>query len=67
MLNASPHRRPEISAPTGTRFDADVAIDLHGIFRFLRRRAVVIVAVAAAMALARLIYSLSATPKYPGA
>ena len=67
MLNASPHRRPEISAPTGTRFDADVAIDLHGIFRFLRRRAVVIVAVAAAMALAGLIYSLSATPKYTAA
>lgn len=67
MLNASPLRRPEISAPTGARSDANVAIDLHGIFRFLRRRAVVIVATAAAVALAGLIYSLSATPKYTAA
>ena len=45
----------------------NVTIDLHGIFRFLRRRAVVIGAVAACVALAALIYCLSATPLYTAA
>ena len=67
MLNVGPHRRPEIGAPGGARSDADVTIDLHGIFRFLRRRAVVIGAVAACVALAALIYCLSATPLYTAA
>ena len=62
MINVNPLRRPEISAPTGARSDADLTIDLHGIVRFVRRRAVVIVAVAAAVAFAGLLYGLLATP-----
>ncbi len=64
MLNATPLRRPEISAPGGARSDMGVTIDLQSIVRFLRRRAVPIAAVTAVAALAGLIYCLFATPQY---
>ncbi len=67
MINVSPLRRPEISAPSGGRSDASATIDLHSMIRFVRRRAAVIAAVAAAVALAGLVYGLLATPQYTAA
>lgn len=67
MLNAAPLRRPEVNAPDGARADLNVTIDLQGILRFLRRRALPIAAFTAFAALAGLVYCLFATPQYTAA
>lgn len=67
MLNAAPLRRPEVSAPNTVRPDLNVTIDLQGIVRFLRRRAVPVAAFAAFAGLAGLVYCLFATPQYTAA
>lgn len=67
MLNAAPLRRPDATAPDGARSDLNVSIDLPGIVRFLRRRAVPIAALTVFAVLAGLVYCLFATPQYTAA
>jgi len=67
MLNATPLRHPEMSAANEASSNLGSTIDLQGIVRFLRRRAVPIAALTVFAALAGLVYCLFATPQYTAA
>jgi succinoglycan biosynthesis transport protein ExoP len=64
MLNVAPHKRLDVSGPSGAPADGGDTIDLQSILRFLHRRALTIAAVAALTVLAGLAYALTATPLY---